>query len=94
MKKSEIMDTFAFLLGCYPAEFARIGTDSLERMANSWGAVFCNERFANLNGQGFMESAKRHVMGKRGRSFPTPRDLIEQMPDYSQSEDGPDAASS
>ena len=93
MKKSDIVDLFVFLSGCYPMEFKDMGEDSLEQMANSWREIFCDKRFANLNGQDFMESAKRHVMREHGRSFPTPRDLIEQIPAYSQAKEVPDASS-
>lgn len=78
MKKSDIVDLFKFLSCCYPMVFKDMGDDRLERMVNAWYEVFRDERFSNL-GQCLMESARRHVMGERGRCFPTPRDLIEQM---------------
>ena len=45
-------------------------------MVKVWFCLFQDEWYTE---EWLLKAAKRHVMGKNGRSFPTPRDLIEQM---------------
>lgn len=76
MTISEIIDVLDFLAGCYPAT----NDKKLQATAQAWVRVFDRKELFPV--ERVMEAAKRHVMGQNGHVFPTPRDIIENLPPF------------
>ena len=87
MTANETVKVLKFLSGCYPAERMNWAAKDMEEILQAWAQVFDREELFPV--ERVMEAAKRHVMGARGRFFPTPRDIIEQLPPF---EDGKPSA--